>query len=155
MGDTSEIAGVDARSLPFYSCFSSHRHYLTDALIVLKLMINSALLALLKIELQTLPVSFCSVTLQSEVTGFIFDHERCILYMFVTVNLQACQCTELDSLIPLQFGATKLVLVGDPEQLPPTVISQVRVLLMSSFSLVICEIILLINFSKSKVLVVC
>jgi len=38
---------------------------------------------------------------------------------------QACQCTEMDNLIPLQYGATKLVLVGDPEQLPPTVLSKV------------------------------
>ncbi|XP_070534707.1 probable helicase senataxin isoform X2 [Ptychodera flava] len=37
---------------------------------------------------------------------------------------EACQCTELDSLIPLQYGSTKLILVGDPQQLPATVLSQ-------------------------------
>ncbi|XP_014674223.1 PREDICTED: probable helicase senataxin isoform X2 [Priapulus caudatus] len=37
---------------------------------------------------------------------------------------KATQCTELDCLIPLQFGISKLVLVGDPEQLPATVLSQ-------------------------------
>ena len=42
-----------------------------------------------------------------------------------TFFLQACQATELDVLIPLEFKASKLVLVGDPEQLPPTVISEV------------------------------
>jgi len=31
----------------------------------------------------------------------------------------------MDNLIPLQYGTTKLVLVGDPEQLPPTVLSKV------------------------------
>ncbi|KAK7486591.1 hypothetical protein BaRGS_00022116 [Batillaria attramentaria] len=36
---------------------------------------------------------------------------------------EATQATELDCLIPLQFGMTKLVLVGDPNQLPPTVLS--------------------------------
>ncbi|WAR06875.1 SETX-like protein [Mya arenaria] len=36
----------------------------------------------------------------------------------------ATQAIELDTLIPLQYGSTKLVLVGDPEQLPPTVLSQ-------------------------------
>ena len=50
---------------------------------------------------------------------------------------QACQCTELDCLIPLQYGVTKLVLVGDPEQLPPTVISQVGKL-VGFFMLLIC-----------------
>jgi len=33
----------------------------------------------------------------------------------------------MDSVIPLQYGATKLVLIGDPEQLPPTVLSKVPV----------------------------
>ncbi|XP_048239585.1 serine-rich adhesin for platelets-like [Haliotis rufescens] len=37
---------------------------------------------------------------------------------------EATQSTELDCLIPLQYGVSKLVMVGDPEQLPPTVISQ-------------------------------
>ena len=38
---------------------------------------------------------------------------------------QACQSCEMDILIPLQLGSSKLVLVGDPEQLPPTVLSRV------------------------------
>ena len=38
---------------------------------------------------------------------------------------EATQAIELDTLIPLQYGTTKLILVGDPEQLPPTVVSQV------------------------------
>ncbi len=46
-------------------------------------------------------------------------------YMKCLCMLQASQTTELDCLIPLQYGCTKLVLVGDPEQLPATVISQV------------------------------
>ncbi|EDO40726.1 predicted protein [Nematostella vectensis] len=36
---------------------------------------------------------------------------------------QACQCCEMDILIPLQYRPSKLILVGDPEQLPATVIS--------------------------------
>lgn len=39
--------------------------------------------------------------------------------------VQACQCNELDLLIPLWFQASKLVLVGDPEQLPSTIMSMV------------------------------
>ncbi|XP_025097684.1 uncharacterized protein LOC112565987 [Pomacea canaliculata] len=37
---------------------------------------------------------------------------------------EATQATELDCLIPLQYGITKLILVGDPHQLPPTVLSK-------------------------------
>jgi superfamily I DNA and/or RNA helicase len=35
------------------------------------------------------------------------------------------QCTEPESLFPLSFGISKLVLIGDPNQLPATVLSQV------------------------------
>ena len=44
---------------------------------------------------------------------------------------QAAQCSELECLIPLQYCASKLILVGDPKQLPATVKSRVR----SSFKL--------------------
>ncbi|KAF9534475.1 SEN1 N terminal-domain-containing protein [Crepidotus variabilis] len=37
---------------------------------------------------------------------------------------EAAQAIELSSLIPLKYGCMKCVLVGDPQQLPPTVISQ-------------------------------
>ena len=51
------------------------------------------------------------------------------VYLFVHTELcavlQATQACEVDCLIPLQYGTSKLILVGDPEQLPPTVISQV------------------------------
>ena len=36
---------------------------------------------------------------------------------------EACQASELSTLIPLQFGAKRVILVGDPQQLPSTVIS--------------------------------
>jgi senataxin len=38
---------------------------------------------------------------------------------------EASQCLEVDCLIPLRFGCNKLILVGDPEQLPATVLSKV------------------------------
>lgn len=37
---------------------------------------------------------------------------------------EACQCVELSALIPLRYGCKKCVMVGDPNQLPPTVLSQ-------------------------------
>ncbi|RDW92450.1 hypothetical protein BP5796_01844 [Coleophoma crateriformis] len=37
---------------------------------------------------------------------------------------EAAQCIELSALIPLKYGCSKAILVGDPEQLPPTVLSR-------------------------------
>lgn len=36
---------------------------------------------------------------------------------------EACQCTELSAVIPLRYGCRRCIMVGDPNQLPPTVIS--------------------------------
>ncbi|XP_046463247.1 uncharacterized protein LOC124209338 isoform X2 [Daphnia pulex] len=38
---------------------------------------------------------------------------------------EASQCTEPESITPLAFGITKLILIGDPKQLPATVLSKV------------------------------
>lgn len=37
---------------------------------------------------------------------------------------EAAQAVELSSMIPLKYRSTRCVMVGDPQQLPPTVISQ-------------------------------
>ena len=37
---------------------------------------------------------------------------------------EAAQSLEIESLIPLRFGCNKMIQVGDPEQLPATVVSQ-------------------------------
>lgn len=37
---------------------------------------------------------------------------------------EACQCVELSAIIPLRYGCKKCTMVGDPNQLPPTVLSQ-------------------------------
>lgn len=37
---------------------------------------------------------------------------------------EAAQCIELSAIIPLRYGCKKCVMVGDPNQLPPTVLSQ-------------------------------
>ncbi|KAJ3217591.1 DEAD-box type RNA helicase [Clydaea vesicula] len=43
---------------------------------------------------------------------------------FPTVIIdEACQSIELSGIIPLKYGAKKCILVGDPNQLPPTVLS--------------------------------
>ncbi|ETN40744.1 uncharacterized protein HMPREF1541_05024 [Cyphellophora europaea CBS 101466] len=44
---------------------------------------------------------------------------------FETVIIdEAAQSIELSALIPLKYGCTKCILVGDPKQLPPTVLSR-------------------------------
>jgi senataxin len=37
---------------------------------------------------------------------------------------EAAQCVEMSALIPLKYGCSKCILVGDPKQLPPTVFSK-------------------------------
>lgn len=37
---------------------------------------------------------------------------------------EAAQCVELDTLVPLKYSQSKCVLVGDPQQLPATVLSE-------------------------------
>lgn len=46
---------------------------------------------------------------------------------------EACQSTELSTLIPLKFNPTKVILVGDPCQLPPTILSSQKPLEKSLF----------------------
>mmetsp|Transcript_19407 Transcript_19407/g.9011 ORF Transcript_19407/g.9011 Transcript_19407/m.9011 type:complete len:83 (-) Transcript_19407:683-931(-) len=41
---------------------------------------------------------------------------------FVLID-EACQSVELSSLIPLQHNALHVVLIGDPQQLPATLLS--------------------------------
>ena len=44
---------------------------------------------------------------------------------FETVVIdEAAQAVELDTLIPLRYGCQRCIMVGDPKQLPPTVISR-------------------------------
>lgn len=46
-------------------------------------------------------------------------------YFTAVIVDEAAQCSELLTLIPLLYHSTKLVLVGDPAQLPATVKSMV------------------------------
>ncbi|KAF7952535.1 uncharacterized protein EAE97_002032 [Botrytis byssoidea] len=58
-------------------------------------------------------------------SGSGHDFLRNVNVEFETVIIdEAAQCIELSALIPLKYGATKCILVGDPEQLPPTVLSR-------------------------------
>ncbi|KAF8158282.1 SEN1 N terminal-domain-containing protein [Crassisporium funariophilum] len=52
-------------------------------------------------------------------------HELLADFEFETVVIdEAAQAIELSSLIPLKYGCLRCVMVGDPQQLPPTVLSQ-------------------------------
>lgn len=46
---------------------------------------------------------------------------------------EACQATEISTIIPLKYNPSKIVLIGDPKQLPPTVISDQSLLKKSLF----------------------
>ncbi|EJU03106.1 hypothetical protein DACRYDRAFT_115362 [Dacryopinax primogenitus] len=53
-------------------------------------------------------------------------HELLSSYDFETVVIdEAAQSVEMSSLIPLKYQCKRCILVGDPEQLPPTVLSQI------------------------------
>ncbi|KAI1005560.1 putative ATP-dependent helicase [Podosphaera aphanis] len=61
----------------------------------------------------------------STLSGSGHDMFRNINVEFETVIIdEAAQCIELSALIPLKYGCSKCILVGDPEQLPPTVLSR-------------------------------
>ena len=52
-------------------------------------------------------------------------HEALVDLEFEMVIIdEAAQSIELSSIIPMKFNSTRCVMVGDPQQLPPTVISQ-------------------------------
>ncbi|GAA6010562.1 hypothetical protein JCM11491_002971 [Sporobolomyces phaffii] len=60
----------------------------------------------------------------STLSGAGHDYMSQLPFDFETVIIdEAAQSIELSSLIPLKYGCTKCILVGDPLQLPPTVIS--------------------------------
>lgn len=60
----------------------------------------------------------------STLSGSAHDVLASLGIKFDTVIIdEACQCTELSSIIPLRYGATRCIMVGDPNQLPPTVLS--------------------------------
>ncbi len=50
-------------------------------------------------------------------SGVAFDFETVVID-------EAAQAVELSSIIPLRYGCKQCIMVGDPNQLPPTVISQ-------------------------------
>ena len=58
-------------------------------------------------------------------SGSGHDMFRNLNVEFETVVIdEAAQCIELSALIPLKYGCSRCILVGDPEQLPPTVLSR-------------------------------
>lgn len=60
----------------------------------------------------------------STLSGSAHDILASLGVKFDTVIIdEACQCTELSSIIPLRYGGKRCIMVGDPNQLPPTVLS--------------------------------
>lgn len=66
-----------------------------------------------------------ATTLSSSGKQIFLDHiMRDNLRFETTLIDEAAQATEVATLIPLRYGCIRLVLVGDPRQLPATVLSQ-------------------------------
>lgn len=60
----------------------------------------------------------------STLSGSAHDVLASLGVKFDTIIIdEACQCTELSSIIPLRYGGKRCIMVGDPNQLPPTVLS--------------------------------
>lgn len=61
----------------------------------------------------------------STLSGSAHDVLARMSMTFDTVVIdEAAQCIELSAIIPLRYGCKKCIMVGDPNQLPPTVLSQ-------------------------------
>lgn len=61
----------------------------------------------------------------STLSGSAHDVLAGMSLTFETVVIdEAAQCIELSAIIPLRYGCKKCIMVGDPNQLPPTVLSQ-------------------------------
>ena len=61
----------------------------------------------------------------STLSGSAHDVLAGMSMTFETVVIdEAAQCIELSAIIPLRYGCKKCIMVGDPNQLPPTVLSQ-------------------------------
>lgn len=61
----------------------------------------------------------------STLSGSAHDVLASMSMTFETVVIdEAAQCIELSAIIPLRYGCKKCIMVGDPNQLPPTVLSQ-------------------------------
>ncbi|ODV93726.1 hypothetical protein PACTADRAFT_51485 [Pachysolen tannophilus NRRL Y-2460] len=61
----------------------------------------------------------------STLSGSAHDFLASLAIKFDSVIVdEAAQCIELSAIIPLRYGSKKCIMVGDPNQLPPTVLSQ-------------------------------
>ncbi|XP_008551661.1 uncharacterized protein LOC103574088 [Microplitis demolitor] len=67
----------------------------------------------------TCTLSSCYTTLMESTFGKRSDDKK----ISICIVDEATQCCEPEALIPLMLGVVKLVLVGDPQQLPATVLS--------------------------------
>lgn len=67
---------------------------------------------------------FCFLNLNPFLFIVVFSQRNNRPFLCCIVD-EASQCTEPESLTPLILGVNKLVMVGDPEQLPATVCSKV------------------------------
>ncbi|ELA42761.1 uncharacterized protein VICG_00076, partial [Vittaforma corneae ATCC 50505] len=72
--------------------------------------------------------SVICATLSSSVSDSI-----CLSKFDLIIIDEACQATELSTIIPFKYNPNKVIMIGDPNQLPPTVISDQSQLQVSLF----------------------
>ncbi|XP_046652197.1 uncharacterized protein LOC124343119 isoform X5 [Daphnia pulicaria] len=109
-----QIDGVD-RS--YQECYKTHAKYFNsdkERLAMKKHLISRA-------QIICTTLNSC----RSREMETLFIEERSSKSFLCCILDEASQCTEPESLTPLAFGISKLVLIGDPDQLPATVTSQV------------------------------
>ena len=69
-------------------------------------------------------ISTLNSSMNHQMTGHFSPNSQCQRQFSICIMDEASQCIEPEALIPLSLGFTKLVMVGDPEQLPATVKSK-------------------------------
>lgn len=68
----------------------------------------------------------------STLSSCVLNYVQGLSFDYLIID-EACQATELSAIIPFKYDFRKIIMIGDPQQLPPTVISKNKVLEYSLF----------------------
>eukprot|EP00842_Homolaphlyctis_polyrhiza_P003735 jgi/Hompol1/4362/HPOL_003596-RA len=113
---TDRIRDINARRKQIFSQLDDESTNKIDGIAEMdraRRMLRSRILSEADVVLTTL--SGAGLDMFGDMTGCDFE---------TVIVDEACQAVELSCLIPLKYGTRKCIMVGDPNQLPPTVLSQ-------------------------------